>query len=343
MFIDEAVIHVRGGDGGDGAVSFKRSMGLPKGGPDGGDGGRGGDVVAVADTNASTLMDFRGQHHWEAPRGENGSSKQMTGRGAEDLEIRLPAGTLLIDERTGEVIHDLQPNERFVLAQGGRGGFGNEHYKSPTNQAPRTALPGEKGEERLVRLKLKLIADVGLVGMPNAGKSTLLRCVTRARPKVGDYPFTTLNPQLGIAELDATRRFVIADIPGLIEGAAGGAGLGHEFLRHVERTRVLVHLLDAMPTEGTPAEHYRTIREELSQYSAALAEKPEIIALNKMDLFGDEASREEAVRELRSELRLGHDTPVVAISGATGFGMNALLELLWKRLGKEGDGGEWAA
>jgi len=305
---------------------------MPKGGPDGGDGGDGGNVFFETDQGINTLYDFRGAHDWHAKNGEPGRGRQQFGAKGDDLVIRVPAGTLIYDDDSDELLADLGYDEKQLLLKGGKGGFGNEHYKSSTNQTPRYAQPGEAGEARTLRLELKLIADAGLIGKPNAGKSTLLSRLTRADPKIGAYPFTTLSPQLGIAELDPARRLVLADIPGLIEGAADGAGLGHEFLRHVERTRLLVHLLDATPSEsGSPAETYRAIRAELGAYSAALAEKPEVIALNKLDLR-DEDEREELAGSLRADLKLGADTPVIGISGATGFGLNELLEVLWSRL-----------
>jgi GTP-binding protein len=333
VFIDEAQITVQGGNGGRGCVSFRREKYIPKGGPAGGDGGRGGDVVMVADENVNTLYDFSGQHHWAAQNGEPGRGKQQYGLAGEDLIVRVPPGTLVYDRETRELIVDLSPaGARFVIAKGGKGGFGNEHYKSPTNQAPKTAGPGEPGEQRKLHLELKLIADVGIVGLPNAGKSTLLSSISDARPKIADYPFTTLNPQLGIAALDQQRRLVFADIPGLIEGASTGAGLGHEFLRHIERTRVLVHLVDIAPTDGSdPAANYGMIRAELAKYSPALAEKPEIVALNKLDLLDDEETRRR-VAEFRKALRLGHNEPLLSISAATGRGTRELLETVWATL-----------
>ena len=338
MFVDQVSITVQAGNGGDGCVSFRRAKYIPKGGPDGGDGGKGGDVIFYADPGLNTLIDFRGVRLWAAKNGEPGRGKQQYGHAGDDRVIKIPPGTLIYNEKTGELIHDIAPDERFVIARGGRGGFGNEHFKSPTNQAPRKATPGEPGERLDLRLELKLIAEVGLVGLPNAGKSTLLKALTRADPKIADYPFTTLSPQLGIAEIEPSRRLVFADIPGLIEGAAGGAGLGHDFLRHIERTQVILHLLDAVPIDGTtPAENYRTIRAELAGYSPLLAEKRELIALNKTDLFADEAETQEAVRSLRSELRLGTETDVVPISGAAGTGMIPLLEALWSMVHPAGE------
>jgi GTP-binding protein len=327
MFIDEAIIHVKAGDGGAGCVSFRREKYVPKGGPDGGDGGNGGSVIFVADQNKNTLLDFAGKHHWKAPRGEAGMGKKMYGKGGEDLVIPVPPGTLIFDIEKNLLLSDLNENhKRVVIAKGGHGGLGNWHFRSSTNQAPRFAEPGTEGEERNLRLELRLIADVGLVGMPNAGKSTLLRSISAARPKVADYPFTTLEPQLGIAELVGGRRLVVADIPGLIEGAKDGAGLGHAFLRHIERTKVIVHLLDLYPPDNSdPAENYRKIRGEIEAFSPTLATKREIVAANKMDLAIDD----EALDKLR------HDMPGIElfpISGVTRVGVEKLLESLWKIL-----------
>ncbi len=339
MFVDRALIEVRAGDGGDGCTSFRRAKYVPKGGPDGGDGGDGGDVVLVGDGNISTLIDFRGRFHWNADSGERGRGKQQFGAGASDLVIPVPPGTRVIDQETSDTLGDLAHGDRIVVAKGGTGGFGNEHFKSPTNQAPRKSTPGVRGERRELRLELTLLADIGLVGMPNAGKSTFLSAVTRANPKVANYPFTTLSPQLGIAELDPSRRLVIADLPGLIEGAADGAGLGHAFLRHIERTRVLIHLVDAVPGDGElePAERYRTIRDELLRYSPVLAEKEEIIALNKMDLV-DPEERPAVERKLRAAFQMGPDEEFSFISGATGDGARALLERAWSHVGVATDG-----
>ncbi|GAB4382891.1 MAG: GTPase ObgE [Phycisphaerales bacterium] len=332
MFVDHVIIEVRAGKGGDGCVSFYRGAYRPKGGPDGGDGGRGGDVIFVTDPGLNTLVDFKGVRHWAAQNGEPGRGKQQYGKAGQDREIRVPAGTMIFNDETGELMHDMQPGDRVVIARGGRGGFGNEHFKSATNQAPRHATPGEPGEAFRLRLELRLIADVGIVGLPNAGKSTLLSAVTRAHPKIADYPFTTLSPQLGIAELDRERRIVLADIPGLIDGAAEGAGLGHDFLRHIERTRVIVHLIDPLPEHATPEQSYRLIRHELEAYSAQLAEKPELIALNKADLFIEQSELEDLIRRFRSELRLGADVEVLVVSAATGLGLTDLLERLWSML-----------
>jgi GTP-binding protein len=333
MFLDHAIITVRAGDGGSGHVSFRREKFVPKGGPNGGDGGDGGDIVVQAEEGLSTLYDFRGHPDWPAEPGEPGSASQCHGRNGNELVIRLPPGTMVIDDETGQLIHDLKPGERVVIAKGGRGGKGNEHFKTSTNQAPRKFTAGTPGEVKRVRLELKLIAEIGFVGMPNAGKSTLLKSLTRANPKIANYPFTTLSPQLGIAEVDPSRRVVIADIPGLIEGASKGAGLGHDFLRHIERTKVICHLLDVVPdNQSDPASNYRTIRAELTAYSTVLAEKREIVVLNKLDLIPDEEDRRRAVTELCGELNLRPDRDVLAISGATGMGLPVLLEKFWAEL-----------
>ena len=327
MFIDQATIRVKAGDGGNGCVSFRREKYIPKGGPDGGDGGNGGSIVFVADVNKNTLLDFAGRHHWRAEKGQAGMGKKMYGRGGEDLVIQVPPGTLVHDTDHQILIADLtEAGKRVVIAQGGKGGRGNWHFKSSTNQAPRYAEPGTEGQERNLRLELKLIADVGLVGMPNAGKSTLLSAISAARPKIADYPFTTLDPQLGIVQLDADRRIVVADIPGLIEGAQHGAGLGHAFLKHIERTKIIVHLLDLYPlNDSDPAENYHKIRRELEAFSPALAQKREIVAANKMDLAVDN----EALNKLRSDLP---GVEIFPISGVSKQGVEQLLETLWKTL-----------
>jgi GTP-binding protein len=327
MFVDEATIHVKAGDGGNGCVSFRREKYIPKGGPDGGDGGNGGSVVFEADINKNTLLDFAGRHHWRADKGQAGMGKKMYGRGGEDLVIRVPPGTIVFDTDKQVMLADLdQVGKRVTIARGGKGGRGNFHFKSSTNQTPRYAEPGTDGEERNLRLELRLIADVGLAGMPNAGKSTLLRAISSARPKVADYPFTTLEPQLGIVELVGDRRMVVADIPGLIEGAQHGAGLGHAFLRHIERTKVIVHLLDMYPMDGSnPAENYRKIRRELEAFSPTLAQKPQVVAANKMDLATDD----EALNQLTAELP---DLEIFPISGVSRQGVEPLLETLWQML-----------
>ena len=327
-FVDEAIIHVHAGAGGDGSKSFRREKYVPKGGPDGGDGGDGGSVVFVADPNKNTLIDFAGKHHWRADNGENGARKKMYGRGGEDLIVPVPPGTLVHDVNKSITIADLtDPGSTAVVAKGGKGGRGNFHFRTSTHQAPREFEEGTPGEERNLKLELKLIADVGLAGLPNAGKSTLLAAVSAARPKVADYPFTTLAPQLGIVNLAGDRQFVLADIPGLIEGAHGGAGLGHAFLRHVERTKLIVHLVDLYPPEGSdPAEHYRTIRRELEAFSPALAAKPEVVAGNKIDLTPGED--DDAIARLTEAVA----QPIFPISAATRVGIPALLAEVWSRL-----------
>jgi len=332
MFIDRARIQVSAGNGGNGKVSFKRAKGMPKGGPNGGDGGKGGDIILRVDEGLNTLIDFRGIYDWKAEHGDGGGSKQCTGGNAPDRVIRVPAGTIVYNENTGEQLADLTEGESIVIARGGKGGYGNEHFKNAVNQTPRKASPGEPGEVIALNLELKVIAEIGLVGLPNAGKSTFLKSVTRADPKIANYPFTTLSPQLGISILDQSRRVVIADIPGLIEGAAEGAGLGHDFLRHIERTQVIIHVLDVDPdNELTAAQNYRNIRRELVDYSSELAEKPEMIALNKLDLMTDE-EQQEAIDALRVELQLDANQEIFAISGATGFGCDKLLETAWTLL-----------
>lgn len=333
MFVDRVEISVQAGKGGDGCVAFRREKFDPKGGPFGGDGGKGGSVIIQVEEGMSTLDDFRHQKIWEAKPGEDGRGKQQHGADSPDLILRVPPGTLVYNAQTDELMHDLKPGDRVVIARGGRGGFGNEHFKSSTNQTPRTAQSGEEGEYFDLKLELKLIADVGLVGKPNAGKSTMLKALTRANPKIGSYPFTTLSPQLGIATLSPGKTMVLADVPGLIEGAAGGAGLGHEFLRHVERTRVLVHVLDAQPIDGTtPAENYKAIRAELGAYSPELERKIELVALNKLDLIPDEAEREKLIKKVSQSLKRRPGKDLFPISGATGLGLPELLKELWSRL-----------
>ncbi|NNM27821.1 MAG: Obg family GTPase CgtA, partial [Phycisphaerales bacterium] len=338
MLIDRAVIFVRSGKGGDGCVSLRREKYVPKGGPDGGDGGRGGDVVIAGDRGLSTLVLLTQRPHRRAGHGQPGMGRSKHGADGDDCIVPVPLGTLVFDRDTGDLLADItEVGQRFVAAAGGRGGFGNEHFKSATNQTPREATPGEPAVDRELRLELKLIADVGLIGMPNAGKSTWLRAVSRANPKVASYPFTTITPHLGIAELPAAsggeRRLVIADIPGLIEGAAGGAGLGHDFLRHVERTRVLLHVLDVQPDDGSdPVKNYEVVRRELFEHSVELAEKPEVVLFNKVDLV-PAGERAELVRRLSGRLGLGTDDAAVLTSGATGEGVRDALEAAWRELG----------
>ena len=305
--VDEAEIEVFAGNGGNGCIGFRREKFIPLGGPDGGDGGAGGSVYIRADENLNTLVDFRHDRIFKAQRGENGMGRQAYGKGGEDLTITVPVGTVVINVATDEVIGDLtQHGDRLLVAKGGRGGLGNMHFKSSTNRSPRQALPGEPGEERTLKLELKLLADVGLLGFPNAGKSTLIRAVSAATPKVADYPFTTLYPNLGVVKVENYRSFVIADIPGLIEGAADGAGLGAQFLRHLQRTRLLLHLVDISPMEGgvegiSPVEQVRAIERELEKHDPELLQKPRWLVLNKADLmFEDEAkaAAEQIVAEL---------------------------------------------
>ena len=293
QFIDEAIIHVKAGDGGNGSAAFRREDGVPRGGPSGGDGGNGGSIVIVADTRLSSLLDFKYRRHYTADRGEDGRNKDQYGAAAQNLTLKVPVGTVIYDEADGMPLADLtESGATFVLVKGGVGGKGNIHFKTPWNQAPRTAEPGTPGEERTVRLELKLLADVGLLGFPNVGKSTFISRVSRARPKIADYPFTTLVPNLGVVQMSDERHFVIADIPGLIEGAAEGAGLGLQFLRHVERCRVLLHIVEATYTTGperTPLGDYRIINAELARYAPELANKPQIVVLNKVDATESEA------------------------------------------------------
>lgn len=326
MFIDRAQIWVKAGDGGHGCVSFRREKFIPKGGPDGGDGGNGGNVYFQAVENLDTLLDFAGKHHWQAKNGQPGSGSNKAGAGGEDLVIKVPPGTLIYDTDLDLLIKDLgEIGPKVCVCRGGRGGKGNKAFATSVHQTPRHAEPGKPGQERNIKLELKLIADVGLVGMPNAGKSTLISRCSAARPKIADYPFTTIEPVLGIVELSDFRRFVMADIPGLIEGAHAGAGLGHDFLKHIERTTILVHIIDIMPTDGSdPAENYRAIRGELEQYSNALAQKQEIIVANKIDLDPDG----NFVADLRSKLN-GEVHPVSAV---TGQGIRELTELLWQKV-----------
>ncbi len=320
-FLDQAKIHVQSGKGGPGCLSFRREKFVEFGGPNGGDGGRGGDVVAVAVEGLNTLIDYRYRQHFRAQNGRPGEGRDRTGADGRDVTLRLPVGTQIFEEDNRTLVADLtRPGQRVVLARGGRGGHGNAHYKSSTNRAPRRADPGEPGEERWLWIRLKLIADVGLVGLPNAGKSTFLAAVTRARPKIADYPFTTLDPRLGVALVDEAE-LVLADIPGLIEGAHEGRGLGDRFLGHVERCSVLLHLVDG--TAEDPAASYRTVRRELAAYGHGLAEKPEVVALSKCD-----ALPPEAVEERRAALVEASGGAVFAVSGVAGTGVGTLMRRL---------------
>ncbi len=320
MFVDRVTIDVEAGRGGDGCMSFRREKYVPRGGPDGGDGGDGGSVVMVAEPGVDSLAALAHRKQWRAERGELGRGSNCHGRSAEDMVIRVPPGTVVIDAVHGHVLKDLAAaGERVIAAHGGKGGKGNTRFKSATNQAPREFTLGGEGESRRLTLELKVIADVGLVGKPNAGKSTLLSRVSRARPAIADYPFTTKTPHLGIVQLDMDRSLVMADIPGLIEGAHAGAGLGHEFLRHIERTRVLIHLVEPEPTDGSdPVENYLAIRRELDHYGHGLAERPEIIAISKAELPG--------APEVQKRLAEATSREVLLFSSVTGQNLDRLLQ-----------------
>ena len=334
MFVDEVDIHVTAGHGGRGCLAFRREKYVPRGGPSGGDGGHGGSIYIVASPHINTLINYRFHPEFEAPKGGNGEGSNRTGRGGEDLTLKVPVGTLVYD-RTGELsdapslVADLaRPGDSVLIAKGGRGGLGNAHFATSTNRAPRKTQPGEDGEEKWLRLELKLLADVGLVGFPNAGKSTLISRISAARPKIADYPFTTLTPNLGVVGLSDDRSFVVADVPGLIEGAHLGQGLGHQFLRHLERTKVLVHLVDVSSGSGRdPVSDMDIIRRELELFAPELAAKPQLIAANKIDALDDEE------RALAVEARAkALDLPFFRISGVTGAGLPALLEAVWREL-----------
>jgi len=318
-YIDEALIHVSAGKGGDGAASFRREKYIPKGGPSGGDGGRGGSIFAIADRNINTLVDYRFAREHRAKKGENGRGSDCYGKSADDIVLRMPVGTVITNADTGEVIADLAEHEqKVVLAKGGGGGLGNLHFKSSTNRTPRQFTPGEPGEEFALRLELKVLADVGLLGMPNAGKSTLIRAVSAARPKVADYPFTTMHPNLGVVRVDQNRSFVMADIPGLIEGAAEGAGLGHRFLKHLARTRLLLHVVDIAPLDENvdPVREAKAIIKELRKYDESLYRKPRWLVLNKADLL-NEQDRDKICKKLVRDLRWkGRNFLVSAVTGA---------------------------
>lgn len=316
-FLDQAKVYLKSGDGGAGCVSFRREKYIEYGGPDGGDGGKGGDVIFETSKTLNTLIDFRYQQHYKAEKGVHGMGRNRTGKGGEDCLIKVPLGTQILDEDKQTVLADLtEENQRITFLKGGDGGFGNTRYKSSVNQAPRRSTPGWPGEERAVWLRLKLIADAGLVGLPNAGKSTFLAACTRAHPKIADYPFTTLHPNLGVVRLDS-EEFVIADIPGLIEGAHEGHGLGDRFLGHIERTSVILHLIDA--ADGDPADAYNTIRNELEQYGEGITDKPEIVALNKCDALGEELAEDQA-----EELRKAIGKEVYTISAISGAGVKEI-------------------
>ncbi len=334
-FIDEARIEVHGGKGGNGAASFRREKYIPFGGPDGGDGGRGGSIIAIADRNINTLVDFRYTRVFRARNGENGHGADRYGRGADDIVLRMPVGTLIRDEATGEPVADLtQHGQTVVLAKGGHGGLGNLHFKSSTNRAPRQKTPGGEGETRELALELKVLADVGLLGMPNAGKSTFISAVSNARPKIADYPFTTLHPNLGVVRVAGEKSFVVADVPGLIEGAADGAGLGHQFLRHLQRTRLLLHLVDLAPIDAStdPVAEARAIARELAKYDAALAAKPRWIVLNKVDMIPED---QRAARIRDFVRRLKWNGPVHVISALTREGCEALCLAIWQDIERQ--------
>ncbi len=326
MFIDEAKIWIKAGDGGHGCVSFRREIYIAKGGPDGGNGGRGGDVYLETADDVDTLLEFVNKHHWKAKNGLPGEGRNCTGVSGDDLIIRVPIGTIVYDTDLDDLmLKDMdKPGMKVCFCKAGKGGRGNKSFASSVRQTPRFATDGKPGQDRNIRMELKLIADVGLVGMPNAGKSTLISRCSAARPKIANYPFTTLEPVLGIIEIPGFRRFVMADIPGLIEGAHEGAGLGHDFLRHIERTRTIVHILDVLPTDDSdPVENYHKIRNELAQHSKVLGEKEELIVLNKADLDPEGLFVQDIIDRLKTD-----DVPV--ISAVTGEGIDELNERLWK-------------
>ena len=334
-FVDEARIRVKAGDGGNGCVSFRREKYVPRGGPDGGDGGDGGSVYLVARDNINTLADFRVERRFSAERGGDGMGGNRTGPRGNDLEVPVPVGTVVHDQDTGELIGDLaEAEQRLLVARGGFHGLGNTRYKSATNRAPRQSKPGTPGEKRNLELELRLIADVGLLGLPNAGKSTLIRALSNARPRVADYPFTTVQPSLGVVELGPLRSFVMADIPGLIEGASEGAGLGFRFLRHLRRTGLLLQVVDVLPSEGDPAERIGALARELASFDTALGERERWLVLNKMDLLAPE-DREAWCQDLIH--RADWQGPVHRVSAATGEGTRELAEAVMKYLESESE------
>ncbi len=326
MFVDRVQIEVQAGRGGDGCVSFRREKYVPRGGPDGGDGGDGGSVILVAEAGVDSLAALSQRKHWRSKNGERGGSSNCHGRNAEDLVIHVPPGTVVLDAAAGHVLEDLSTvGQQVVAARGGRGGKGNLHFKSSVNRAPRVNAPAGEGEKRLLVLELKVIADVGLIGKPNAGKSTLLSRLSRARPEIADYPFTTKYPNLGMVQINRDRSFVMADIPGLIEGAHSGAGLGHEFLRHVERAGILVHLVEPMPVDGSdPLSNYHVVRRELGEYDVALGHRAEIVAVTKAELPGADEVRDRLAADLGRE--------VLAVSAVTGQGLDLLLRAITRAL-----------
>ncbi len=325
MFIDKAKIYVKAGDGGNGCVAFHREKFVPMGGPSGGDGGKGGDVIIVADSHLQTLMDFKYKKHYKAQKGQHGQGGNKKGKDGEDLIIKVPVGTVVKDAQTGEVLADLvEDGQSVVVAKGGKGGKGNAAFKTSTNQAPMTAEPGEKGEEKWIELELKLLADVGIIGFPNTGKSTLISILSKAKPKIADYPFTTLTPVLGVLQLDVNDFLILADIPGLIEGASEGLGLGHEFLRHIERTKFLIHLIDVSDfRERDPIEAFNIINKELENYSPNLVKKPQIVVANKIDALSDKSLIENLEKYFTQK---GY--PFVAVSLITKEGVDKLINIL---------------
>ncbi|HUN64827.1 MAG TPA: GTPase ObgE [Bacteroidota bacterium] len=328
MFIDQATIEVRAGHGGNGIVSFRREKFIPKGGPDGGNGGNGGSIILRADRHLTTLLDFRYRRNYQAPAGEHGFGARRTGKSGEDIILKVPVGTLVKDAGSGAPIADLvRDGQEVMIAHGGRGGKGNAMFATSTNQAPRKATPGGEGEDKKIVLELRLIADAGLVGFPNAGKSTLISRISAAKPKIADYPFTTLVPNLGIVRYAEYQSFVVADLPGLVEGAHHGKGLGLKFLRHIERTRVLVFLIDC--TTPDMKREYRTLRKELSLYNSAMLKKPHIIAVTKADLADGAGIRRDAAKAFPKRV------PVAVISSVTGSGIQELLDLLWKTINRK--------
>ena len=331
-FVDEAFIDIAAGDGGNGCVSFRHEKYKEFGGPNGGDGGRGGHVYALADPSLNTLVDYRFSRRHEAKRGQHGMGSDMFGAAGDDIVLKMPVGTLLIDADTGDVLYELlTPGEKIMIAKGGDGGFGNMRFKSSINRAPRQKTPGWPGERKHLKLELKVLADVGLLGMPNAGKSTLISAISNARPKIADYPFTTLHPNLGVVRVAAEQSFVVADVPGLIEGAAEGAGLGHQFLRHLQRTRLLLHLVDLAPFDDgvDPVAQAKAIALELKKYDPALYDKPRWLVLNKLDMV-PEAEREQRVKDFVK--RFKHKGPVFQISALNREGCEALVRAIYDHL-----------
>lgn len=333
-FVDEAVISVQAGDGGNGVASFRREKFIPFGGPDGGDGGKGGDIILVADDDANTLVDYRYTRKFRAERGKNGQGANCSGRGGADVVLKVPVGTTVVDVASGDVIGDMiEDGQRLLVASGGQGGLGNTHFKSSTNRSPRQCTSGSQGESREIRLELKVLADVGLLGMPNAGKSTFIRSVSAAKPKVADYPFTTLVPNLGVVDVDRHRSFVMADIPGLIAGAAEGAGLGIRFLKHLARTRILLHIIDVQPVDGSdPVLNAKAIFSELKKFSPALAELPVVLVLNKLDQIPEDAQNEWCTHIVAE---LGWTGPVFRCSGLTGEGTRQIVYYLMDQIEQE--------